>query len=119
MLVNSALQSSGKTISDMYGDRGKYMNPAYKFQSYAENGLEFDKNCDSTTCTDWSKNIWYTSPTQTSMTSVNDPAYDEYRLCGYSQPFMGRSMNTTYANLHGPSKTFIGHKNGFYCIGPA
>ena len=28
-------------------------------------------------------------------------------------------MNYDYANLHGPSKTFIGTKNGFYCVGPA
>ena len=71
MLVNSALQSSAKTISDMYFAPDEYMNSGYNTSINLLSATQFTeayyKKCkDRKDCTSPSivkeLNSWYTSP---------------------------------------------------------
>jgi len=41
-----------------------------------------------------------------------------FELCGFTHPFIGESLEQTYAHLYGPSTTYYGLDTGFHCLGP-
>ena len=84
MLVNSALQSSAKSISDMYNDLniytddGKSISGKHWFDSI-ENGAKYTINKG---IPNWNKNAWFINPTKQDVTKLFGAERDAAKLCG-------------------------------------